>query len=211
MSREVSLFQGLPNGWQYFTDYETALSGFMERSVGLGPGVKVVDRRQYTRYEGNSHEDHKQVRRENEGERILDIRDSLDQAPFDLERKALDDCSDDECRTKLDEPATRTQTQTPENQRQSFSGSMPTSNRKALTSVLGADGVHYNAMKRGPKPRDPSVSPLRSGNWANSTVMSVSFGENVGESLSTESRQTVRRVSAATMRDENVNESCIEI
>lgn len=30
MSREVSLFQGLPNGWQYFTDYDDARKDFVE-------------------------------------------------------------------------------------------------------------------------------------------------------------------------------------
>ncbi|KAF9463337.1 hypothetical protein BDZ94DRAFT_1259110 [Collybia nuda] len=31
MSREVSLYQGLPNGWQYYTDYATAHAEFTER------------------------------------------------------------------------------------------------------------------------------------------------------------------------------------
>ncbi|KAJ3811572.1 hypothetical protein F5876DRAFT_75708 [Lentinula aff. lateritia] len=30
MSREVSLFQGIPNGWQYFTDYDVAHKDFVE-------------------------------------------------------------------------------------------------------------------------------------------------------------------------------------
>ncbi|KAJ8090462.1 hypothetical protein PM082_019060 [Marasmius tenuissimus] len=46
MSREVSLYQGIPNGWQYhFPDYESALNGFVKQ-MDEPPPEAVVKRKE---------------------------------------------------------------------------------------------------------------------------------------------------------------------
>lgn len=42
MSREVSLYQGLPNGWQFHTDYATAHAEFVKNEGDLAPPTSTV-------------------------------------------------------------------------------------------------------------------------------------------------------------------------
>ncbi|THU88777.1 hypothetical protein K435DRAFT_781901 [Dendrothele bispora CBS 962.96] len=190
MSREVSLFQGLPNGWQYFTDYETALSEFMERRVSVTVGDLEVDGGGDSGGDGEELEEVKEDGHEGgsvdeaveEGSVDREIEEKTAELMLGLPKThdTVDQVAMFTTKSNVNESPNSDSGKGKEQQSSIPNPSTKKSKLQTLGSVLGV------GAKRGrPKFRGPSavhVAPLRSGSWANSAdVGALTRGHGAGE------------------------------